>query len=108
MPPASGARPSTGRAGNPLRVQPARQGRDIDQARQRGIRMRAYVCAMAPSCRLCGRPSEPATTTVAVMSDAWTAPQAERTDPGLILGERQPLEAWLDFHRDMLRGKSPT
>jgi uncharacterized damage-inducible protein DinB len=36
------------------------------------------------------------------MTDAWTAPQVERTDPGRILGERQALEAWLDFHRDTL------
>jgi hypothetical protein len=34
------------------------------------------------------------------MTEAWTAPQVERTEPGLILGERQALEAWLDFHRD--------
>jgi hypothetical protein len=26
----------------------------------------------------------------------------ERTGPGLILGERQALDAWLDFHRDTL------
>ena len=26
----------------------------------------------------------------------------ERTEPGLILGERPALEAWLDFHRDTL------
>ena len=36
------------------------------------------------------------------MTETWTAPQAERTDPGLILGERQALETWLDFHRDTL------
>jgi hypothetical protein len=36
------------------------------------------------------------------MTEAWTAPQAERTEPGLILGERPALEAWLDFHRDAL------
>jgi hypothetical protein len=36
------------------------------------------------------------------MTEAWTAPQVERTDPGRILGERQALEAWLDFHRDTL------
>ena len=34
------------------------------------------------------------------MTEAWTAPQVERTEPGLILGERPALEAWLDFHRD--------
>ncbi len=26
----------------------------------------------------------------------------ERAEPGLILGARQALEAWLDFHRDTL------
>ena len=26
----------------------------------------------------------------------------ERTEPGLLLGERPALEAWLDFHRDTL------
>jgi hypothetical protein len=36
------------------------------------------------------------------MTEAWTAPQVERTEPGLILGERPALEAWLDFHRDTL------
>jgi len=36
------------------------------------------------------------------MTEAWTAPQVKRTDPGLILGERQALEAWLDFHRETL------
>jgi hypothetical protein len=29
----------------------------------------------------------------------------ERSEPGLILGERQALEAWLDFHRDTLLNK---
>jgi hypothetical protein len=36
------------------------------------------------------------------MTEAWTAPRVERTEPGLILGERQALEALLDFHRDTL------
>ncbi len=36
------------------------------------------------------------------MTEAWTAPLVERTEPGRILGERQALEAWLDFHRDTL------
>jgi uncharacterized damage-inducible protein DinB len=36
------------------------------------------------------------------VTEAWTAPQVERTDPGRILGERQALEAWLDFHRHTL------
>jgi uncharacterized damage-inducible protein DinB len=44
-------------------------------------------------------------TTVAVMTEEWTAPPVERTDPGLILGERLALEAWLDFHRDTLLHK---
>ena len=39
------------------------------------------------------------------MTDAWTAPAAERAEPGRILGERQALEAWLDFHRDTLLHK---
>ena len=39
------------------------------------------------------------------MTEAWTAPKVERTDPGLILGERQALEAWLDFHRETLLHK---
>jgi hypothetical protein len=34
------------------------------------------------------------------MTEAWTAPQVERTEPGLILGERPALEARLDFQRD--------
>jgi hypothetical protein len=44
-------------------------------------------------------------TTVSVMTEEWTAPLVERTDPGLILGERRALEAWLDFHRDTLLHK---
>ena len=48
------------------------------------------------------RPGWPARTTVAVVTETWTAPRVERTDPGRILGERQALEAWLDFHRDTL------
>jgi uncharacterized damage-inducible protein DinB len=36
------------------------------------------------------------------MTEPWTAPQVERTEPGRILDERQALEAWLDFHRDTL------
>jgi len=39
------------------------------------------------------------------MTEAWTAPQVQRADPGRILGERQALEAWLDFHRDTLLRK---
>ena len=36
------------------------------------------------------------------MTGPWTAPQAKRTDPARILGERPALEAWLDFHRATL------
>src|SRR6202046_3344463 len=36
------------------------------------------------------------------MTDAWKAPAVERAEPGLVLGERQALEAWLDFHRETL------
>jgi uncharacterized damage-inducible protein DinB len=39
------------------------------------------------------------------MTESWTAPQVERIEPGLILAERQALEAWLDFHRDTLLRK---
>src|SRR6266851_1854936 len=39
------------------------------------------------------------------MTEAWTAPQVERTEPGRILGERRALEARLDFHRDTLLHK---
>jgi len=39
------------------------------------------------------------------MTETWTAPQVERAEPGRILGERQALEAWLDFHRDTLLHK---
>src|SRR5262249_4238876 len=35
----------------------------------------------------------------------WTAPAVERTDPGQHDGERDALEAWLDFHRDTLLWK---
>jgi hypothetical protein len=36
------------------------------------------------------------------MTETWTAPAVERTEPGPVLGERQALEAWLDFHRETL------
>jgi len=39
---------------------------------------------------------------VAVYDRSMDGPQAERAEPGLILGERPALEAWLDFHRDAL------
>jgi uncharacterized damage-inducible protein DinB len=35
----------------------------------------------------------------------WTAPQVTRQDTPYISGERQMLEAWLDFHRQTLAGK---
>ena len=39
------------------------------------------------------------------MVSPWTAPQVERTSPPRQCGEREALEAWLDFHRDTLLGK---
>jgi uncharacterized damage-inducible protein DinB len=39
------------------------------------------------------------------MTDSWTAPQAKRTEPERISGDREALEAWLDFHRDTLLQK---
>jgi uncharacterized damage-inducible protein DinB len=39
------------------------------------------------------------------MAKNWTAPDAERSDAGRILGEREALEAWLDFHRSTLLQK---
>ena len=39
------------------------------------------------------------------MAEAWTAPPAERTEPERISGEREALDAWLDFHRDTLLHK---
>jgi uncharacterized damage-inducible protein DinB len=39
------------------------------------------------------------------MTQSWTAPPAERTEPERISGEREALEAWLDFHRDTLLDK---
>ena len=35
----------------------------------------------------------------------WTAPQITRHDVPYVSGERQMLEAWLDFHRQTLLGK---
>jgi hypothetical protein len=32
----------------------------------------------------------------------WTAPEVTRAEPPLVAGERESLEAWLDFHRDTL------
>jgi uncharacterized damage-inducible protein DinB len=36
------------------------------------------------------------------MTETWTAPRVDRDEPGLTLGERAALEAWLDYHRDTL------
>jgi uncharacterized damage-inducible protein DinB len=36
------------------------------------------------------------------MTDVWTAPAMARTEPGLVLGERDALEARLDFQRETL------
>jgi uncharacterized damage-inducible protein DinB len=35
----------------------------------------------------------------------WTAPQFPRQNTPYVAGERQMLEAWLDFHRQTLLGK---
>ncbi len=35
----------------------------------------------------------------------WTAPQVARTDPPMVAGERDALEAWLDYHRATLLAK---
>ena len=32
----------------------------------------------------------------------WTAPQVTRIDPATVAGERESLEAWLDYHRGTL------
>jgi uncharacterized damage-inducible protein DinB len=39
------------------------------------------------------------------MTDIWTAPTVERTEPDLLAGERESLEQWTDFHRATLRQK---
>ena len=35
----------------------------------------------------------------------WTAPEVKRSEPPLLAGEREALDAWLDFHRDTLLTK---
>ena len=35
----------------------------------------------------------------------WTAPEVNRPEPPLVAGERETLDAWLDFHRDTLAWK---
>ena len=39
------------------------------------------------------------------MTDTWTAPQADRTEPDLVAGERNSLEQWLDYQRATLLQK---
>src|SRR6266571_1952519 len=42
------------------------------------------------------------------MEDAgmtWRAPEVSRTEPPLVAGEREQLQAWLDFHRATLLTK---
>jgi hypothetical protein len=34
------------------------------------------------------------------MTEAWTAPQVEHTEPRLIPDERQAIKAWMDSHRN--------
>ena len=36
------------------------------------------------------------------MTDTWTAPPVDRAKPGLTLGEREALDALLDYQRDTL------
>ena len=35
----------------------------------------------------------------------WTAPEVTRPEPPLVAGERETLDAWLDFHRNTLLQK---
>jgi hypothetical protein len=35
----------------------------------------------------------------------WTAPEAPRTDPPEVAGERESLESWLEYHRATLLSK---
>jgi uncharacterized damage-inducible protein DinB len=39
------------------------------------------------------------------MTTPWTAPPAERVEPGHTTAERQALQQWLDFHRQTLMQK---
>jgi uncharacterized damage-inducible protein DinB len=39
------------------------------------------------------------------VTEAWIAPSVDRAKPGLILGEREALEALLDYQRDTLQLK---
>ena len=36
------------------------------------------------------------------MTETWTAPEIDRTEPDLVASERTGLEQWLDFHRATL------
>ena len=36
---------------------------------------------------------------------SWTAPEVTRTDPPFVNGERESLEAWLEYHRQTLLWK---
>jgi Protein of unknown function (DUF664) len=36
------------------------------------------------------------------MTEAWTAPAVNRTEPDLVANERSSLEQWLDYHRTTL------
>jgi hypothetical protein len=39
------------------------------------------------------------------MTQPWTAPAVDRTDPDLVANERTSLEQWLDYHRATLLQK---
>jgi uncharacterized damage-inducible protein DinB len=39
------------------------------------------------------------------MTEQWTAPTVERTEPDQIAEERRALEQWLDYHRETLLWK---
>jgi hypothetical protein len=40
------------------------------------------------------------------VNEDWTTPPVDRAEPSYLLGEREALEAWLDYHRDTLMWKS--
>ncbi len=37
----------------------------------------------------------------------WTAPDVKRCEPPLVTGEREALEAWLDYQRETLLVSAP-
>jgi len=39
------------------------------------------------------------------MTEIWTAPTVDRTEPDRVAGEREALEQWLDYHRATLLTK---